>query len=422
MLWIQDDLAICKEGLQFSAIETQGLLQGMQALQQQLSHLNSRMDDSRNAMNRLTEQQAANNHSMTAIASQHAQLQSTVDALERLQAQPGDSALLGRVEELEWHIVMATAAALEAAQSKQAADEGPDGMAEGLMQLEKELVSVKQQGSMQQELDAKVTKLGMTAEEQAGQLSNLAAAQSAHATDVFENSTRLESLKTTVVKLEEQVASLATELHALAENAADAASAPAADILDQQSAYQTAQERSEKELSAVKAQIEQLQLTLVSEASNFGTAVNDLSSTQSSTAASLGSMQAQINHACEELQQLSAAVNEAKTAASDAQRHTRACMGDVQAQMAAWTASMEVLAADHDLAAAETSEALKVLARINADHRAMQQAQLKLAADCSSHNSAITQLQAALASDSTATKMVRDVLLNMSPFQPACTH
>ncbi|BDA46241.1 hypothetical protein COCOBI_08-3330 [Coccomyxa sp. Obi] len=411
---LRDDLAMCKEGLQASAIETQGLLQGMQALQQQIGHMNSRMNDSRNAMNRLAAQQAANNHSMAAVASQHAQLQSTVDALERLQAQPGDSALLGRVEDLEAHhtAVMATMTALEAAQSK--------SLAERLVQLEKEIVSVKQQsatacelaqmvelqqGSMQQELDAKLTNMGTIAKEQDGQLSSLTAAQNAHATDAAESSTRLESLKVTIVKLEDKVASLATELHAVAEKAALAASAPSADMLDRQSALQTAQERFEAGLSAVKAQMEQLQQTLVSEASKFGAAVDDISSAHSSTAASVGSMQVEIKCACEELQQLSAAVKEAKTAAADAQRHTRDCMGDVQMQMAAWTASTEVLAADHELAAAETGEALKAVARINADHRAMQQAQLELAADCSSHKAAITQLQATLASDSTATNV-----------------
>ena len=438
---LQDDVATCKEGLQASAIETQGLVQGMQALQQQVAYLKSRMDESRNAMNRLTAQQATNNHSMAAVASQHAQLQSTVDVLERLQAQPNDSALLGRVEDLEAHhaAVRATTAALEAALSKRQQElaEGPDRMAERLVQVETGHVSVKQlsaaacelaqtvklqQYSMQQDLDAKLTDIATTAKEQASQLSSFAAAQSAQTTDAAKISAHLESFKTTIVVLEDKVASLATELQAVAEKAANAAPAPGADMLGRHLALETAQERCEAGLSAVKGHCEQLQHTLVSEASKFGAAADGLSSAQASTAASVASMQADIKRACDELQQLSAAAEEAKTAAHDAQRHTRTCMGDVQTQMAAWAASTEVLAADHELAAAESREALKVLARINADHGAMQQVQLELAADCSSHKAAIAQLQAALASDSTPANVVRCPPIAHDPVpSTACT-
>ncbi|KAK9906757.1 hypothetical protein WJX75_007501 [Coccomyxa subellipsoidea] len=188
-------------------------------------------------------------------------------------------------------------------------------------------------------------------------------------------------------------------MEALADQAASSDAAPSTEMsLDQQSKLQADEQHFAQELTAVKAQIEQINLAMVSEAAKFGAALSGLSGAQSSMAATVESMQGQLGHAAGELGQLSAAVKEAKAAAANARQHASSSVEGVQAQVGAWTSSMEALGADHELAAQETSKALKMLARINADNKAMQHAQLDLVTDCASQQAAITQLQAAGAS------------------------
>jgi chromosome segregation ATPase len=447
---MQDELAMCKAGvshMQGAATDAQELSQSIQALEEQVCLMGRNLVGGKTAMGRLTAQQAANNHSMAVVASQQVQLQSRVNTLEALQAQTGDSArahaaFLGRLEELEAHssACHVTVAGLEIGQADlkqawthqqeiQAKDGLQDAGAEQISQLEKGLAYVeqrsfhanelasavdKQQKDMRAELESHCATLAAITEQQAALLSSIAALEVAQVAVPATSNAHRDSASTDLERLEDKVTWVAAEMEALADQAASSDAAPSTEMsLDQQSKLQADEQHFAQELTAVKAQIEQINLAMVSEAAKFGAALSGLSGAQSSMAATVESMQGQLGHAAGELGQLSAAVKEAKAAAANARQHASSCVEGVQAQVGAWTSSMEALGADHELAAQETSKALKMLARINADNKAMQHAQLDLVTDCASQQAAITQLQAAGAS--TTANTVRLSLLDTFP-------
>ncbi len=432
-MW-QGELAICKASttqLERTALDAQEVAQSMRALDGQVCLLGRRADETVAAMSRLAAQQAANNHSMAVVAAQQVQLQARVDALEQAQAGGNPPSLLGRLAEVEdqlnlWGATLAIVEmgqehlkqAWEDRQERQAKEGMQDAFADQLAPPEEELTHVKQHSltatkhasraktqheDVQAQLESQRATLATMTEQQTAIVSSVAALEAAHAALAAGSGTRTDTANADLASLEGKVAEVAADLQALADKGASPL-APLTDALDQESKVPAAQQHLAQELAEVKSEIKQLNLAMVSEASKFASTLEGLSSAQSSTATTVSTLQAGLSHASEELTQLNAAVKKSDAAALETQQHASSCVDGLQAQVGAWTSSMEALEADHELAAEETSKALKTLARVNADNRAMQHAQLELAADCSSQQAAIAQLQAAC--DGTTANMV----------------
>lgn len=378
------------------------------------------------AVDRSTWQQhTSSNHSF--------RLQSSPDSLHGQGVQSGGAAsalaaLLGRVEELEAQ-QNASKTAIAAVQLRQedllqavrdCPTSGPTRQEQWMKHcneswLESEVSDMKrnwasasteateikqEQSDMHFDISVHGSKLTALEEQQAAQLSSIAAIKGAQEEAAADSKARLELLTADLAEMKVTDKMMA-ELRALGNRQAHAEATMSAGIAEH-SELQSKQLQLAEDLSATK----ELIVTMTSEMASLGSQPGGLRGTHASSAASLERTQAGLVCTPETVGELQEAVKEATAAALDARQRAGSVDG-MQEQLCAWTASVEALAADHELAAAETTRALQVMAHISTDNKALQNTVLELRADCDSQHTKLTQLGDAVAQISAAARLVR---------------